>query len=151
MPISIDAISPEKSLIDLSALPKNTFGSVFVGYNLKSLLDDVLLAEYIDETSDGRTIQRNGIFVPVNADTRAWRIGKVVLSGAASKYVKAGDIILFPNNVGIPISNIDIEGHGSLGHGIFINEQRIFGVCTQNKENESVASHIKKTSSKQRS
>jgi hypothetical protein len=36
---------------------------------------------------------------------------------------------MFPTNMGIGISNIDVEGHGMLKHGLFINEQRMFGGC----------------------
>jgi len=148
---NIDLLPVQKSLIDLSELPKNSFNSVFYGYNLKSLLDDVLLVKFTDETEDGSSIMRNGIVVPVNADTRAWRIGEAILCGPSAKFVKKGDYVCFPNNLGIPVSNIDIEGYGNLKKGVFLNEQRIFGICSVRNDNESVASHIKKSSTKQRS
>ena len=75
MPLDIDLLPTQKSLIDLSELPKNSFNSVFYGYNLKAVLDDVLLVKYVDETEDGSSIIRNGIVIPINADTKAWRIG----------------------------------------------------------------------------
>jgi hypothetical protein len=31
--------------------------------------------------------------------------------------------------MGIPVSNLNIEGHGKVKKGLFINEQRIFGIC----------------------
>jgi len=148
MPANIDLLPTQKSLIDLSELPKNSFNSVFYGYNLKSLLDDILLVKYVDETEDGTSILRNGIVVPINAETKAWRIGEVVLCGPNSKHVKNGDHICFPNNLGIPIANIEVEGYGTLKKGLFLNEQRIFGLVTVRQDNESVASHIKKRSSK---
>ena len=43
MPLDIDTLPTQKSLIDLSELPKNSFNSVFYGYNLKQVLDDILL------------------------------------------------------------------------------------------------------------
>jgi co-chaperonin GroES (HSP10) len=148
MPANIDLLPTQKSLIDLSELPKNSFNSVFYGYNLKSLLDDILLVKYVDETEDGTSILRNGIVVPINAETKAWRIGEVVLCGPNSKHVKNGDHICFPNNLGIPIANIEVEGYGTLKKGLFLNEQRIFGLVTVRQDNESVASHVKKRSSK---
>ena len=151
MPLDIDVLPTTKSVIDLSELPKNSFNSVFYGYNLKSLLDDVLLVKYVDETEDGTSIMRNGIHVPVNADTKAWRIGEVVLCGPSSKYVKNGDHVVFPNNLGVPVANLDIENYGNLKKGLFLNEQRIFGICTIRNDNESVAAHVKRTSTKQRS
>jgi hypothetical protein len=148
MPANIDLLPTQKSLIDLSELPKNSFNSVLYGYNLKSLLDDILLVRYVDETDDGTSILRNGIVVPINAETKAWRIGEIILCGPNSKHVKNGDHICFPNNLGIPIANIEVEGYGTLKKGLFLNEQRIFGIVTVRQDNESVASHIKKRSSK---
>lgn len=151
MPADIDLLPVHKSLIDLSELPKNSFNSVFYGYNLNAVLDDVLLVKYVDETEDGSSIVRNGIVVPINADTKAWRIGEVILAGPTVKYVKKGDHVCFPNNLGVPVANLDIDGYGTLKKGLFLNEQRIFGICSIRKDNESVATHVKKHSSKQRS
>ncbi len=151
MPANIDLLPTQKSLLDLSELPKNSFNSVFYGYNIKSVLDDVLLVKYADETEDGTSIVRNGIIIPINADTKAWRIGEVILCGPCAKYVKVGDYVCFPNNLGVPVANLDIENHGSLKKGLFLNEQRIFGICSITKDNETVAAHIKRSSSKQRS
>jgi len=147
--ISVDALGPvPKSLIDFSELPKNTFDSVFLNFNLKQVLDDVILATFIDESDNGKEIVRNGILVPINAETKAWRLGRVILAGPSVRYAKAGDVICFPNNMGVPITNIDVEGHGKVNKGIFINEQRIFGICTERKENESNPRDIKKSSRK---
>lgn len=152
MPVSIDNLPTQKSLIDFSELPKNSFDSVFIGFNLKYVLDDILLVKYVDETEDGTNIVRNGIVVPINADTKAWRIGQVILAGNNVKIAKVGDYVCFPNNLGVPIANIDIEEYGTLKKGVFLNEQRIFGICSMRKnDHESVASHVKKSSSKQRS
>ena len=151
MPAYIDLLPVQKSLIDLSELPKNSFNSVFYGYNLKTVLDDVLLVKYVDETEDGASIIRNGIVVPINAEMKAWRIGEVVLCGPSTKYVKKGDYVCFPNNLGVPVANLDIDEYGTLKKGLFLNEQRIFGIRTVRKDNESVAAHVKKSSSKQRS
>jgi co-chaperonin GroES (HSP10) len=151
MPANIDLLPVHKSLIDLSELPKNSFNSVFYGYNIKTVLDDVLLVKYVDETEDGSSIVRNGIVIPINADTKAWRIGEVVLCGPTAKYVKKGDYVCFPNNLGVPVANLDIDGYGNLKKGLFLNEQRIFGICSIRNDNESVATHVKKHSSNQRS
>jgi len=151
MPADIDILPVQKSLIDLAELPKNSFNSVFYGYNIKTVLDDVLLVNYVDETEDGSSIIRNGIVVPINADTKAWRIGRVILCGPNAKYVKKDDYVCFPNNLGVPVANLDIDGYGTLKKGLFLNEQRIFGICSIRNDDESVASHIKKHSSKQRS
>ena len=151
MTLSIDTLPTQKSLIDFSSLPKNSFNSVFYGYNLKQVLDDILLCTFVDESEDGSSIVRNGLHVPVNSDTRAWRIGEVILAGPNVKFAKVGDFVCFPNNLGVPVANLDIDNYGTLKKGIFLNEQRIFGICSLRKDdNESVAAHIKKSSTKQR-
>lgn len=149
MAANIDLLPTQKSLIDFSELPKNSFDSVFMGYNLKHVLDDILLVQLVDETEDGTNIMRNGLLVPINTATKAWRIGKVVLAGPNVKLAKPGEYVCFPNNLGVPIANIDIEDYGTLKKGIFLNEQRIFGICSvRENEHESVAAHVKKSSSK---
>jgi cellobiose-specific phosphotransferase system component IIB len=72
---------------------------------------------------------RNGIYVPTNALTKAWRKARVILAGPDAKYTKVGDIVIFPNNLGVTVANIDIENVGSIKNGIFLNENRIFGIC----------------------
>ena len=140
MAASIDLLTPTKSLIDFSELPKNSFNSFFYGYNLKQVLDDVLLCTFVDEAADGSSIVRNGLHVPINSDTKAWRIGEVILSGPNVRYAKVGDYVCFPNNLGVPVANLDVEGYGPLKKGIFLNEQRIFGICSLRKdESESLA------------
>jgi len=149
MPADIDTLPTQRSLIDFSELPKNSFDSVFMGYNLKHVLDDIILVKLVDETEDGTNIMRNGLLVPINAATKAWRIGQVVLAGPNVKLAKPNEYVCFPNNMGVPIANIEVDGYGTLKKGIFLNEQRIFGICSvRENENESVAAHVKKSSSK---
>jgi cellobiose-specific phosphotransferase system component IIB len=144
MPANIDLLPTQKSLIDLSELPKNSFNSIFYGFSLKQLLDDVMLVKFVDETEDGTNIVRNGIVVPVNVDTKAWRIGEVILAGPNTKHAKPKDYVCFPNNLGVPVANISVDGYGTLKKGIFLNEQRIFGICSVINDNSSVAAHTTK-------
>ncbi len=151
MTANIDTLPTQKSLIDFSELPKNSFDSVFIGYSLKSVLDDVILVEFVDEADDSRNIIRNGLLIPINADTKAWRIGRVIIAGPNVKLAKPGEHVCFPNNMGVPIANIDIDGYGILKKGIFLNEQRIFGICTVREDkHESISTNIKKHPLKQR-
>jgi cellobiose-specific phosphotransferase system component IIB len=144
MPANIDLLPTQKSVIDLSELPKNSFNSIFYGFSLRQLLDDVMLVRFVDETDDGVNIMRNGIVVPVNVDTKAWRIGEVILAGPNVKHAKKGDYVCFPNNLGIPVSNISVDDYGTLKKGIFLNEQRIFGICSVLESSDTVASHTTK-------
>ena len=123
---SIDNLAPTRSLIDLSDPDKGDFG--IDDYELSFIFDDILLLEYVDETLHGE-VERNGILVPTNALTKAWRKGKVVLAGPDVKYAKEGDIVIFPNNMGVTISGVAVTGKGNITKGIFLNEERMFGIC----------------------
>ena len=127
---SIDNLATKRSLIDLDGHSDGDFG-LGDEYNLSFVFDDIILVEFIDEDSDGAgdLIQRDGIFVPTNTLSKAWRKGKVVLAGPGVKYAKKGDIVMFPNDKGASVSNMEIDGHGKIGKGMFLNEQRLFGIC----------------------
>jgi cellobiose-specific phosphotransferase system component IIB len=77
----------------------------------------------------GSAIQRNGLYVPTNAMTKAWRKGKVVLVGPTAQYCKKDDIVVFPNDKGAAVSNLIVENYGKISKGMFLNEQRLFGIC----------------------
>lgn len=132
MPLDIDLLPTTRSLIDLSSHSAGDFG--LDDYELTFILDDIMLVEYVDISSDGDSITRNGLFVPTNALTKAWRKARVILTGPNVKHAKKGDIVVFPNNLGVTVSNMDIEGHGKIKKGIFLNESRIFGICKEKNE-----------------
>jgi len=138
MSVSIDVLAPQKSHIDLSdkMLPSD-FG--LDDYQLSNLFDDVILIEYCDlhGGEDGSEyILRGGIAVPINQVHNAWRKGKIILNGPRVQYAKVGDVVVFPNNMGIPITNLEVEGYGKIKNGLFINEQRMFGICKVNVKTE---------------
>jgi|TARA_R100001480_G_scaffold70205_1_gene81452 co-chaperonin GroES (HSP10) len=124
---SIDSLAPTRSLIDLTQKDKGDFG--LDDFDLDFIFDDILLVEYVDESENGDEIVRNGIVVPTNALTKAWRKGRVALAGPDTKHAKVGDIVIFPNNMGVTISNITIKGGKKVGKAIFLNEERMFGIC----------------------
>ena len=135
--VSIDALKPLRSHIDLSDrnLPTD-FG--LEDYTLSKLMDDVMLLEFCDihATDDGaECVMRNGILVPVTQVHNMWRKGKVVLKGPNVRYTQIGEIVMFPANMGVQISNVEVEEYGTVKKGLFLNEQRMFGIC---KEKESV-------------
>jgi cellobiose-specific phosphotransferase system component IIB len=139
MSVSIDALFPQRSHIDLSdkMLPTD-FG--LDNFMLSNLFDDVILIEYCDiqgGDAGSEYILRGGIAIPVNQIHNAWRKGRVILNGPRVQYAKVGDIVVFPNNMGIPITNLEIEDHGKIKNGLFINEQRIFGICKVNSKIDS--------------
>ena len=60
--------------------------------------------------------------------------GIVVDVGPGVVSLKKGDHVIFPNNKGIMISNVEIDGYGTLNHGQFLNEHRIFGIAKPRKD-----------------
>ena len=133
---SIDNLAPTKSLIDFSKPGRGDFG--LEDYELNFIFDDILLIEYVDETEQGDVL-RNGIVVPTNTMNKAWRRGKVILAGPDAKYAKEGDVVIFPNNMGVTISGIHVTGRGKVKKGIFLNEERMFGIAK--KRNDSTESN----------
>lgn len=129
---SIDSLATKRSLIDLEGHSQGDFG-MGDEYILSFIFDDIILVEFIDEASDeaGDAVKRGGIFIPTNALNKAWRKAKVILTGPEVKYTKKGDIVMFPNDKGASVSNIEVEGHGRIKKGMFLNEQRLFGICKE--------------------
>lgn len=134
---NIDQLTPTRSLIDLSSHSSGDFG--LENFELNFIFDDIVLVEYIDITQDGDGLMRNGLYIPTNALSKAWRKAKVILVGPEVKYTKVGDIVVFPNNLGVTVSNMAISGYGKVSNGVFLNENRIFGIC-KHKENGSINS-----------
>lgn len=98
-------------------------------FEITELLGDVIQIEYADvDPVDGHSLIRNGIVIPTAvAETRAWRTGKVILAGPNTKQVKQGQYVIFPSDKGLP----GIQKNGRLT--IFLNEERIFGICAPAK------------------
>jgi hypothetical protein len=94
------------------------------GWNLTKVLDDILMCQYIDTNENGTEVKRGSLYVPINVATFAWRLAKVILAGPKCNTVKEGDIIMFPNDKGLQVANIN-----DMKNIVFLNENRIFGVC----------------------
>jgi len=94
-------------------------------YEITELLGDIIMAEYADVAEDGQSLIRNGIILPQSVvEQKAWRIGKVVLVGPDTRQVKVGQNIIFPGDKGL----VGLNRNGRTV--VFLNEQRIFGICT---------------------
>ena len=108
------------------------------GWEISAVLDDILMVQYVDINEDGDMVKRGSMWVPINAVNHVWRIGKVLLAGPNSRSVKQGDHIVFPNDRGIQVSNLN-----GLKHIVFLNEDRIFGIV-KTKTEEKPAKKTKK-------
>lgn len=135
MPLNIDALVPERHLIDLESHSQGDFGTD--DFIMSGVYDDILLVEFIDLTSDGDNIVRNGIAIPVNTVTKAWRKGRVVFAGPKAEFTKPGEIVLFPNDKGLSVSRLPVLIDGKeyiIKFGAFLNEDRLFGKCQLKNE-----------------
>lgn len=93
------------------------------GWEIESVVDDVLLVEYADTPEDGgEGVVRGGILLPTNVSNNVWRIGRVLIAGPQA-VVKSGQYVMFPNDKGIQAKNVN-----GRKHVVFLNQQRIFGV-----------------------
>ena len=146
-----NAESNDYRLIDLDTYHNDNF--TLFGYGLSNVLDDILLVQYADTDDGGKSVMHGGIAIPLAHVERAWRIGKVVLAGPKCKHVKVNDYVCFPSDKGIPCSNLDVDDVGTLKDAIFLNEGRIFGICTPRELNTPDADKsrdARKTTTKQR-
>ena len=105
------------------------------GYELSTVLDDIILVKYVDCNDDGTEILKNGVWIPISVSTYAWRLGEVVLAGPRCKLVKQGDVVCFPHDKGIQVGNLEVSNEGKLKNSCFLNEERVFGICKP-KESE---------------
>lgn len=139
MSANIDQLVPTESLIDLTQYTGSEFA--LPDYILTTLFDDLILAQYTDVSDDGNAIKRGNIYVPLNTAPRAWRTAKVIMTGAKCSNVDVGDIVVFPGDNGIPVNNLQYSSDGIdtiVEHGIFLNEDRLFGVCKHSCHESSI-------------
>jgi len=123
--------TPKRSVINLDTY-QNTDTFSLQGYNLCKVMDDIVLAQFVDLSEDGRSVIRNGIHIPLAQVQRTWRLAKVILIGPEVKYTKPGDIVCFPDDKGIKVDNMSIKGYDKpLRDCLFLNEQRFFGICEE--------------------
>ena len=119
----------KRSLIDLETYRETDTFSL-QGYKLSKVMDDIVLAQYVDLSNDGRSVIRNGIHIPLSQVKRTWRLARVILVGPRCKFTTPGDVVCFPDDKGIKVDNLRVVGHDhSLRDCIFLNEQRFFGIC----------------------
>jgi co-chaperonin GroES (HSP10) len=127
MKANIDKLAPQKHLIDLKdyrdsgeVMPSN--------FELGSVYGDVIIVAPIDENDLGE-VDKGGIFIPQNAANSAWRTGLVVLTGKDVKEVEPGEYVIYPNDRGFVVKNLEIKDFGKVAVAAFLNEERLFGKC----------------------
>ena len=95
-------------------------------WNITGVFGDILLCRFVDaqDGPGGEYVMRNGIAVPLDVTKHTWRIVEVVQRGfSVSKHIKVGDLLMIPNDRGIPCVQRTGKTKDNL---IFINEERVF-------------------------
>jgi hypothetical protein len=96
-------------------------------YDITSVMDDVIMAEFVDCNEDGELIQRGGIFMNINIQQNCWRVAKVIMVGPTVKdQINIGDHIMFPNDKGIKAVKFNSQCKRPV---VFICASRIFCIC----------------------
>lgn len=129
--------SVKRSLIDLDSYQDTDTFSLH-GYKLNRVMDDIVLAQYVDLAADGNSVIRNGIHIPLSQVRRTWRMARVILVGPKCNYTKPGDIVCFPDDKGIKVDNLSVTGFdSSIRDCLFLNEDRFFGICEEIEPDDS--------------
>lgn len=103
----------------------------FDGYVLTKVFDDIILVEMIDTDETG-LIKKGDLYIANNKTVKSWRKGRVILIGKNVTQCDIGNIVIFPNDNGIQVTNVTVRDNNNLRNiyrGIFIAENKIFGVC----------------------
>ena len=130
----------KRSLIDLETYQETDTFSL-QGYKLSKVMDDIVLAQYVDLSNDGRSVVRNGIHIPLSQVKRTWRLARVILVGPHCKFTAPGDVVCFPDDKGIKVDNLRVVGYDqSLRDCLFLNEQRFFGICQDLEDDDNKSS-----------
>jgi|2_EtaG_2_1085320.scaffolds.fasta_scaffold07491_2 hypothetical protein len=130
----------KRSLIDLDTY-QDTDTFSLQGYKLRSVMDDIVLAQYVDLSEDGHSVIRNGIHIPLAQVRRTWRLARVILVGSNCKETNIGDVVCFPDDKGIKVDNLRVIGYDrSLRNCIFLSEQRFFGICQDLEDDDNQSS-----------
>lgn len=98
-------------------------------WHLDKVLDNILMVQYADINEEGTEIKRGSIWIPIGAVQHTWRVALVLKAGPKCESVKEGDYIVFPNDRGLQIANLN-----GLKNVAFLNEDRIFGICSPKSE-----------------
>lgn len=124
------------SVSDINLESPNCAGDIAIrGFVLNSLYDDFVFADYID-MDNGYIKHESGLVTVDTTANKTWRKARVIMVGPTCRSTVAGDIILFPNDKGLPCGEVEYiketEGESSSSeiltakNGIFLSEHRIF-------------------------
>lgn len=127
----------QASVSDINLESPNCAGDMAIrGFAVKSLYDDFVFADYLD-VDNGFIKDESGLVTVDTTANKTWRKAQVLMVGPMCRETKPGDIILFPNDKGLPCGEVtyiipeqDIVEIAK--NGIFLSEHRIFATLTNN-------------------
>ena len=129
MRADINSVPTRKSEINLD---KGLYtGDIGLGneYYADLVYDDIVLVKYIDINSSGQR-EEGGLIVPELTNDLHWRKGEVLMVGPLVENTKAGDLVVFPNDKGLPSTSISFLNKDGVvetaENVIFLNEHKLF-------------------------
>ena len=144
-------LSAQKSDINLES-PNCAGDMALSGFVIDKLYDDFVFANYIDIDNGFITDEKSGLVRAVSDTNKTWRKALVIKVGPACRQTKPGDIVIFPNDKGLPCGEVeylqpeygyppelrlDSEAPAMVKkvakHGIFLGEHRIFATVKRNE------------------
>ena len=127
----LDAYS-KASISDINLESPNVAGDMALrGFEVSSLYDDFVFANYID-IDNGFIKHESGLVTVDTSSNKTWRKAEVIMVGPACRHTNPGDIILFPNDKGLPCGEVT-HSAGIATNGIFLSEHRIFAKLTKHE------------------
>ena len=143
--ILLDEYRPA-TVSDINLESPNCAGDIAIrGFIVNRLYDDFVFADYID-VDNGFIKHESGLVTVESNSTKTWRKAKVLMVGPACRNTQIGDIILFPNDKGLPCGEVEYLRHldenelaskqdviDIAKNGIFLSEHRIFATLSKHK------------------
>lgn len=117
------------SISDINLESPNCAGDMALrGFGVQKLYDDFVFADYID-VDNGYIKHDSGLVTVDTSSGKTWRKARVLMVGPSCRETAVGDVILFPNDKGLPCGEVDYvtdDGLARAVNGIFLSEHRIF-------------------------
>lgn len=125
------------SLSDINLESPNCAGDMALrGFRVSEIYDDFVFANYID-IDNGYIKHESGLVTVDTGSNKTWRKAEVIMVGPACVSTRPGDIVLFPNDKGLPsgeVDYLDVDGNIKIAeHSIFLSEHRIFAKLKTNE------------------
>lgn len=137
MRADINSVATRKSDINLDTGLYT--GDIGLGgdFYTDSLYSDFVLVKYID-TNEGGEREEGGLLVPTLTNDLHWRKGVVLMVGPLAENTQPGDLVVFPNDKGLPTSTISYRCQDGTveeaNNAIFLDERRIFAKLQKKEE-----------------